>query len=63
METRTNDPMPELDAPSHVWRAYVERRIDTNLTWLREQRARDERRRRRLQRLTFGLLGRGGASG
>jgi hypothetical protein len=58
METTTNDLMPDLDAPWEEWRAYVEKRIDANLAWLREQRALQERRRRRLRRLTFGLLGR-----
>ena len=61
METMTNDPMPELDAPFEVWRVYVEKRIDANLTRLRDERAKEERRRR-LQRLLFGLLGRDGAT-
>jgi hypothetical protein len=41
-----------------VWRAFLQRRIDANRAWLRERQELEERRRRRLRRLTLGLLGR-----
>jgi hypothetical protein len=49
---------PEQRAEWDAAREQLQARIDLHEAIRREEQAQDERRRRRLQRLSFGLLGR-----